>query len=233
MWARALAYILLIEQALEALDVDSLGDLLHNLSSLSCTQIWVKMSLEYYEKRGEAFFERTAFRDLSWFHDRFLALLPKGARLLDAGCGSGRDTKVFRERGYPTTAFDASKEMVRLASAFTEGPILHMRFQEMAFQGAFEGIWANASLLHVPYEELPSVLERFDHALTPSGILHASFKYGETMRQEPERTFYDLDEVTCPLYFAPFFDLLEVRKEEDVSGTPQTWLRILARKKNL
>lgn len=103
---------------------------------------------------------------------------------MDAGCGSGRDTKVFLRRGYVVTAMDASAEMARLASAYTGLQIHHLRFEKMEFTSAFDAIWASASLLHEPRVSLQTVLERVIAALQPGGICYISFKLGDGERTE-------------------------------------------------
>jgi 2-polyprenyl-3-methyl-5-hydroxy-6-metoxy-1,4-benzoquinol methylase len=83
----------------------------------------------------------------------FLALLKPGARILDAGCGSGRDLKAFSERGYQVVGLDASELMVRLAREHSDQQVHHLAFQEVTYKEEFDGIWACASLLHVPWRE--------------------------------------------------------------------------------
>ena len=71
---------------------------------------------DYYRQNAEPFFSATVQVDMTPLHERFLATLPAGARILDAGCGSGRDAKAFAERGHAVAAFDASPELARLAA---------------------------------------------------------------------------------------------------------------------
>ena len=79
----------------------------------------------------------------------FLAKLAKGSHILDAGCASGRDSKKFKDLGYKVTAIDGSEAMCALASKYINQPVDQIRFQEIHFEEAFDGIWAAASLLHV------------------------------------------------------------------------------------
>jgi SAM-dependent methyltransferase len=148
----------------------------------------------FYRKNAQAFFDRTAHENVEKLYAPFLPLLPAGAHILDAGCGSGRDTKVFSERGYVVTAFDATPEMAELAEQFSGQKIRILRFQEMDYVEEFDGIWACASLLHVALAELPTVFERFITALKPSGYWSMSFKYGEGEKQRGERQFTDFTE---------------------------------------
>jgi SAM-dependent methyltransferase len=112
------------------------------------------MTIAYYDKNGQEFAERTQHLDASTLYQPFLGLVPENGHLLDAGCDSGRDTRAFLERGYKVTAIDASETMVTLATRYTGQPVLKMRFKELSFCEVFDGIWACASLLHVPRHEL-------------------------------------------------------------------------------
>ena len=80
-------------------------------------------TIAYYDSYAEKFFSETQAVDMAPLHDRFLAHLPAGAHILDAGCGSGRDTKIFHAQGHRVTAFDASAELVALAQTHTGLPI--------------------------------------------------------------------------------------------------------------
>ena len=152
------------------------------------------MSTGYYDDNAEGFFADTAFADLTEGRRRFVDALPPGARVLDAGCGSGRDSLAFRKLGFEVTAFDGSAVLAAKASAHTGLDVLHMTFAEVAWKDSFEGIWANASLLHVPRVELPGVMARLRAALVPGGVWELSFKLGQGERQTPGRLFTDLDE---------------------------------------
>jgi SAM-dependent methyltransferase len=149
---------------------------------------------DYYHQNAGTFFAETVEVDMTPLYHRFMRLLPEQARILDAGCGSGRDARAFAELGHQVTAFDASAALVALAEAYLGQPVQCLRFQEIAWQEAFDGIWACASLLHVPASELPDVMARLRRAIEPGGILYASFKYGGGEREHHGRRFTDLDE---------------------------------------
>ncbi|MFB1487712.1 MULTISPECIES: class I SAM-dependent methyltransferase [unclassified Thiocapsa] len=151
-------------------------------------------SIAYYEDQAETFFAETVDVDMAPLYARFLAHIPAGGHILDAGCGSGRDALAFRRLGYAVTAFEASQKLARMAAEHCGLPVEVRRFQEIEWQDAFDGIWACASLLHVPMAELPVVLVRLGRALKPDGVLYASFKYGAGEREHGGRRFTDLDE---------------------------------------
>ena len=81
---------------------------------------------------------------------RFLACLPAGAAILDFGCGSGRDAKAFLELGFSVEASDGSEELCRRASELTGIPVKRMLFSELSAADRYDGIWACASILHLP-----------------------------------------------------------------------------------
>jgi SAM-dependent methyltransferase len=125
-------------------------------------------------------------------HARFLAHVPAGGAVLDAGCGSGRDAAAFAGAGYVVTAFDGSAELVRLATAATGLPVRRMTFADMDWDAAFDGVWACATLLHLPLAELPAAFARIAGALKPGGVFYASFKEGDVERFARGRHFTDL-----------------------------------------
>ena len=148
----------------------------------------------YYRDNAAGFFQETVDVDMAPLYDHFLPSVPVGGRILDAGCGSGRDALVFRDRGYRVTAFDASAELAALATGHTGLPVFVLRFQDLNWERRFDGIWACASLLHISSAELADAMRRLANALKPTGILYASFKYGQGEREHNGRRFTDLDE---------------------------------------
>lgn len=152
------------------------------------------MSINYYQQHAQRFFDETARVDMAELHDRFLAYLSPGARILDAGCGSGRDARAFLARGYAVEAFDASSEMAQRAQALTGLPVSVRRFEDFNAPARYDGIWCCASLLHVAEADLPAVFARLANALKPNGVWYFSFKLGRGEREKDGRRFTDLDE---------------------------------------
>lgn len=154
-------------------------------------------STEFYERNADAFYGDTVTTDMAPLYDRFLPRVRPGGKILDAGCGSGRDTLAFLQRGYQVDAFDGSSEMVRLASVLTGIKVRQQLFENIVdtpLAQEYDGIWCCASLLHVERNALPSVMGALRRALVPDGIMYASFKYGETDRVKDGRKFTDLNE---------------------------------------
>ena len=192
-------------------------------------------SIGYYNKNSKDFFNRTINADVQDLYQKFLKHVPDQGRILDAGCGVGRDSKFFLSRGYGVLAFDGSLEMVKLTSNLLGEDALHMLFQDMHFSSEFDAVWANASLLHVPYKNLREVIEGFHKALLPSGILYASFKYGTSMRRTEDRIFFDMDEVSIEPYLKGLFAPLEIWKSADTRSTvapspDKSWLNFIAKR---
>lgn len=150
---------------------------------------------QYYQDNAQLFFDQTVSVDMSEFYCYFLRALPSSARILDAGCGSGRDAKYFLDLGYEVSAFDASPAIAKLASEYIGSDVEILTFLEMEYESVFDGIWACASLLHTPIKELPEVIGRLHKALADGGVLYASFKYGAGEHKRNGRVFTDMNEV--------------------------------------
>jgi SAM-dependent methyltransferase len=152
------------------------------------------MSIDFYDRNAEAFFSGTVSLDVEAIRARFLAFVPVGGRILDAGCGSGRDALAFHRAGYDVRAFDGSHEMVRLAREHTGLPVQLRTFDDLDLGCCFDGIWASASLLHVPRARLPGVTASLVRALRPAGAMYVSMKRGAGDREVDGRLFVDVDE---------------------------------------
>lgn len=193
------------------------------------------MTEQYYNEHAAAFINDTLEIDMTALYAPFLEYIPTGGHILDAGCGSGRDSRAFLQRGYLVTACDAAESMVVAATAILGQPVLQLRFQELSFEQIFDGVWCCASLLHVPQHEMDDVLNRIARALNPGGILYASFKYGEGEEKRNGRYFTNYTEQTWSRQRMHHLDLehLCVWTTADVrSGhTDERWLNVLMRQR--
>ncbi|HAS8528132.1 TPA: class I SAM-dependent methyltransferase [Vibrio vulnificus] len=150
---------------------------------------------QYYTKNAQSFFESTVSVDVQKLYDQFLPHLNPNGAILDAGCGSGRDAKHFKAQGFKVTAFDANQALVELASRHLEQNVIHAKFDTFrAEPNSFDGIWACASLLHVPDQELAATFLALSQLLKPQGIFYCSFKYGQAAQVRNGRFFTDMDE---------------------------------------
>ena len=190
-------------------------------------------NIEYYNENAEAFFESTVNADMSFWRDKFESYVTDGGRILDAGCGSGRDSRAFKQHGFSVVAFDASREMCKRASELLGEEVWQMRFDEIAFDEEFDGIWACASLLHVPVEELPEVIGKLYKTLKNKGTMYASFKYGEGTTQRGERTFSDFTEESVKrLTNDAGFVVVECGITSDIrpGRAEEKWVNVIVRK---
>ena len=115
-------------------------------------------TIDYYNQDAESFFRGTIDIDMTALYEPFLKLLPDNAYILDAGCGSGRDSLYFLQNGYSVTPLDASEELSKLASKLIKQTVSNISFQEIEFENEFDGIWASASLLHILRVDMKDVL---------------------------------------------------------------------------
>ena len=153
-------------------------------------------TINYYNLNAKNFIENTQNADMHLTQDKFLQLLPESASILDFGCGSGRDTKYFLEKGYQVVATDGSAELCRLASSFTGIKVKEMLFQELDEIGVYDGIWACSSILHLPKQELLPVIRKMCIALKDNGVIYTSFKYSNFEGERNGRYFTDFTEDT-------------------------------------
>jgi SAM-dependent methyltransferase len=189
---------------------------------------------DYYNSNAQKFFSNTYALDMSEHHERFLQHLPPNAKILDAGCGSGRDAKKFNELGYEVDAFDASEELVKLARKSTNLPIKKMSFSDLQLTEAYDGIWCCASLLHVPIIELPEDMRKLATALKRNGVWYVSFKYGTGQREKDGRVFSDLDEtgITDIVEQLPEIEIQEIWISHDIrKERNEKWLNAILTKK--
>jgi superfamily II DNA or RNA helicase/SAM-dependent methyltransferase len=191
-------------------------------------------TLDYYSRSASSFFAATAGVDMAPLHVRFLASLPSGARILDAGCGSGRDAKAFAALGHDVVAFDASPELARLASAHCGFEVAARSFDDVQEVEAYDGIWCCASLLHVPRALLEPTMARLWRALRPGGTMYASFKLGRGERVHEGRRFTDLEEgeLRAILLHMPDIDAVETWVTRDQRPERlEFWVNALARRR--
>jgi len=193
-------------------------------------------TIEFYNRNAESFINGTLHADMSDTRKRFLGYVKPGGKILDAGCGSGRDSLAFLNEGYQVDAFDASEEICRLTSERLGFAVACKSFEELAGDSEFDGIWACASLLHVNGKDLPDVMKRLKRLLKPEGILYASFKEGNTERETDGRFFYDMTEDACQkLFLDAGIEVLDTYRSQDVreGRSGEIWVNIIGRKTEL
>lgn len=192
-------------------------------------------SLQYYNQHAKEFFDNTIDVEFKEMQERFLKYLKPGARILDFGCGSGRDTRYFLDRGFKADAIDGSEELVKIASEYTGIVVKQMYFQDLDENEAYDGIWACSSILHLTYEELEVVFVKMARALTPGGVLYTSFKYGTAEGERNGRYFTDMTEEKMNelLNDVNAFNIMDIWVTADVrpGRAEEKWLNMILRKR--
>lgn len=110
--------------------------------------------------------------------DIFMKALPNGGSVLELGCGAGQDSQVMLANGFDVTPTDGTEEIAKAAASRLGRPVRVLLFDELDEQNEFDGVWANACLLHIPRAELSPIIGRIHAALKPGGVFYASFKEG-------------------------------------------------------
>lgn len=142
----------------------------------------ITQTLKHYEDNHERFWEGTKDHDVSQNIAALLAHIKGEApyRILDFGCGPGRDLKQFKDLGHEPYGLDGCANFVRMAKEYSGREVFHQNFLELDLQNNFfDGIFANASIFHVPKDHLAKLFEQLHRALKPGGILFSSNPRGQ------------------------------------------------------
>jgi SAM-dependent methyltransferase len=146
-------------------------------------------TLRFYGANAQAYAEREIAKHTRL--TRFLALLPAGATILELGCGAGAASAEMLARGFDARPTDGSPEMAAEASRRIGCPVATLLFHDLDAVEAYDGVWANACLLHIPRPELAQVLALIWRALKPGGIFYASFKTGDAEGRDTHNRYYN------------------------------------------
>lgn len=203
-------------------------------ASSSGGYILMNTTLEYYNKNAEAFTADTANVKFSALQNDFISFIPDGGRIMDFGCGSGRDSLAFIKAGYEVVSVDGSEEMCKVAQKITGQPVIFSTFQDYIPDGKFDGVWACASLLHLTKNELPEVISKLCHCLTDGGILYMSFKYGSYVGDRNGRFYTDMTEESMSEIMSAFPEMHLVVEKLTSDVRPgrenEKWLNVFYKK---
>ena len=195
----------------------------------------IDKTLKYYNENAQSFASGTVSVKFTVVQDKFLEKLNPDAYILDFGCGAGRDTKYFLSRGYQIDAIDGSEQLCRIASKYTGIKVRQMLFQELDEKEKYDGIWACASILHLPKKQLREVLENMYAALKSEGWIYTSFKHGKFEGERNGRYFTDF---TTDTFKEFIHDMHGLKIEEHwITGDArpgrgeEKWLNLLLQKK--
>lgn len=171
--------------------------------------------IAFYEAHARDYAASTFEIDLRSIQDKFLTRVRSGGLILDVGSGSGRDTLAFLQRGFRVEAIEPSPALAKLSHKVTGVKPRSIRVQDLTDVGRFDGIWACASLVHVPPEELPEALSRMVRSALPSAPIYLTFKYGHGTRIAADgRPYTDLTET----------ELERLLKDFRAVGVAEQWL---------
>ena len=200
-------------------------------------------TLDYYDDNAVKFAIQTLSIDMHDLYELFLNQLPQTDTqcILDVGCGSGRDANYFAKEGYDVTAIDASAELIQWAQRHNMSSKIdwhHLDFsgiEKQPWANKFTGIWACASLLHVPFLELPCIIELLLETLTDEGVMYLSFKHGEGERVDEERFFCDMDELRWKTIVAKIPQVIEYHiwlSADKRADCKDAWFNVMIKREN-
>lgn len=197
-----------------------------------------RSTIGHYSANAESFWEGTKDHDVSQNVSAFLSALPqkKGLDILDFGCGPGRDLMTFKSLGHNPVGLDGSAEFCQMASQYSGCEVLHQNFVDVSLGiERFDGIFANASLFHVPKEHLQQVLDRLYEALRENGILFMSNPRGCSEEWLGDRYghYMELDVTSLFLNRAGFVVLNHYYRPSNAPLHEQRWLAVVSQKQAL
>lgn len=192
-------------------------------------------TIEYYEENADSFVNSTINADVNSLYTCFENYITPGCRILDLGCGSGRDSRYFVKKGYDVVAIDPSAAMCEKTKGIVNVPVYRMKAENISFNNEFDAVWACASLLHVCKSNMKLTLYRISEALRKGGVLYCSWKYGSDERYENGRLFSDYIEADMKTLLdgIPELSLIEMWVTEDVRPEKKLnskWLNVLLKK---
>ena len=192
-------------------------------------------TLRYYNENAKTFIEGTVSVEFSDIQNKFINKLNTNAKILDFGCGSGRDTKFFLEKGFDVEAIDGSEELCKYASEYTGIKVKHMYFQQLNETAKYDAVWACSSILHLSYDKLIDVMKKIVTSLKSNGLFYTSFKYGEFEGMRNGRYFIDMNEerIQALLLMVEHLEIEELWITSDVRPNrgEEKWINLFMRKK--
>ena len=190
-------------------------------------------TLNYYDANAEEYFESSKNVNMEGLYSMFEKYLDPTSKILDFGCGSGRDSKYFLNKGYVVEAIDGSKELCELASNYLEIEVKHILFEEFDSEDKYDGIWACASLLHLSSEDLNNVFSRLLQALKENGVIYASFKYGDFEGERGNRYYNDFNEKHLEEFLSQYENCKVLENwisDSAIPGREERWLNVIVQK---
>lgn len=189
-----------------------------------------RVTLQHYDQRAEEFWQGTQDHDVRQNIQELLRHLEGQPpfRILDLGCGPGRDLKAFAALGHVAVGLDGSKCFAAMARQYSGCEVLEQDFLQLELPPeSFDGVFANAVLFHVPSEALPRVLRDLRSALKPRGVLFSSNPRGnneEGWSRGRYGVFHDWDSWRRFMLAAGFEELHHYYRPAGLPREQQQWL---------
>ena len=197
------------------------------------TRISQDTTLSWYRENAIQYAEETRnslVLDALW---EFLFRMKEGGTILDYGSGSGRDSAYFINKGFSVDSLDGSAEMKAQAERLFGIKVKLASFLSLEEKDKYDGIWAQASILHLEEHDLRVALTLIERALKRDGVFYSSFRKGEGDGYENGRWYTNMTErrflsfLPASLYMEKIWESQDVRPRVN-----RTWLSIICRKKS-
>ncbi|MGV8146407.1 MAG: class I SAM-dependent methyltransferase [Alkaliphilus sp.] len=191
-------------------------------------------TIQYYNDYCERYYANTVNEDMNFHYNKFEKHLKKVSKILDIGCGSGRDSLYFMSRGYRVVAFDGSDEMAKVSSSLTGAKVIKSTFEEFETDREFDGLWACSSLLHVRKKSMRSILKKYTSYLRKNGVFYLSFKYGNKEYEKDGRYFNCYDELAFKAVIEKIDNLViekwYISRDSRKGRENERWLNVILKK---
>lgn len=199
------------------------------------TQPFDQATLDFYAREAPTYVA-SGIGGCSRFLVPFLKRLPNGSRVLELGCGGGTDSEEMIRQGFEVDPTDGVDEMARKAEEKLGRPVARLRFDQLEAEDAYDAVWANASLLHVPRPALPGILKRIYRALRSGGWHFANYKAEGAEGRDRFGRYFNyptvLDLRAAYTASAAWSDYEDVEYEGGgYDGNKGPWVAIIVRKK--
>jgi len=191
-------------------------------------------TIKFYSNEAEAYTTRGVPASKRHLHT-FMTRLPAGGRVLELGCGAGQDSQAMLAEGFDVTPSDGTEAIAAAAAKRLGRAVKVLLFEDIEETDAYDGVWANACLLHVPREHLPAIIARVQRALVPGGVFYASFKAGEAEGRDRFGRYYNYP---SPEWLAGAYGVRGWKGQIEITsdrgsgydGLPTDWLYVFATK---
>lgn len=190
-----------------------------------------KKTLDFYNNNADKYFSETKSTFVCDSLESFISYIPYGGYILDCGCGSGRDSLYFLEHGYRVDGIEKSHNLAQKASLYIGQNVIEKDYLLLNEKEKYDGIWAQASLLHNTKEDLTLAFNVLTKALKKNGYFYASFRYGIDEKREGERWYINMTEEKIKNFIPSSLVLIKVWLSNDVrENYNYRWINFIFKK---